>query len=631
MVMIQNVPRDQQNSEAILAPQSYTLPSSTSTWLKAIVTGETQPRNQLNSDGFSVGPGGSTAPDTQLKRFGANQFGGTSLQLVATSIGPVAAQQHTVPAVASDTIALLAATQTLTNKTITAPVLSGTATGTYTLGGTPTISSTAAFTNASPFSVANAQTLTVSVTAQTVGAATLTVPNFAGVADTFAFTTLIQTLVNKTLTNPFIGTVIGGSGVASSLALKSTSGIGSSDAIVFLVGNNGGTEAGRFLTGGQFQMGLSASQIIPGATSFALRNNGNTVNNLLLSDAGNITIIGTGPHAFGAATDSNTQIQFRGTFVDTGGTPTIFLIHATLNPAATRSAFGLQVQNTINIAASGTHTNFAGTDFVAPTIGAGAGTLTNASTVKIEGAPTGASNNYSFWIAAGIQRFDGSSTTGTDNAAANSTLTSGQMLNMTLSGTSVVATAANTGSIASFVSTSTGFSAATQSLVTIRSSGTNVTTGVTVQALNISIVNTRTTSTNIGLNIAASGASTNYAMQLGGGNINVNAATTILTPSVLTINAFTLGGTLTIGDFNIALSAVTGTQIGTAITQKMGFYGTTPIAQRAGAAQTAVATTGSTSTTPFGYTTAAQADAIVTLVNELRAWAVAQGFIKGAA
>lgn len=32
-------------------------------------------------------------------------------------------------------------TQTLTNKTITAPVLSGTATGTYTLGGTPTLGS----------------------------------------------------------------------------------------------------------------------------------------------------------------------------------------------------------------------------------------------------------------------------------------------------------------------------------------------------------------------------------------------------------------------------------------------------------------------------------------------------------
>lgn len=40
----------------------------------------------------------------------------------------------------SDAFAFLAATQTLTNKTLTAPVFSGSVTGTYTLAGTPTIS-----------------------------------------------------------------------------------------------------------------------------------------------------------------------------------------------------------------------------------------------------------------------------------------------------------------------------------------------------------------------------------------------------------------------------------------------------------------------------------------------------------
>ena len=46
----------------------------------------------------------------------------------------------TLPAV-TDTLVGLAATQTLTNKTVTAPVLSGSVTGTYTLAGTPTITS----------------------------------------------------------------------------------------------------------------------------------------------------------------------------------------------------------------------------------------------------------------------------------------------------------------------------------------------------------------------------------------------------------------------------------------------------------------------------------------------------------
>lgn len=74
-----------------------------------------------------------------------------------------------------------------------------------------------------------------------------------------------------------------------------------------------------------------------------------------------------------------------------------------------------------------------------------------------------------------------------------------------------------------------------------------------------------------------------------------------------------------------------GEQIGAAVTSLVAFHGSTPIAQRSGAAQVAVAATGSTNSSPFGFTTAAQADAIVTLLNEIRAALVAKGIIKGAA
>ena len=47
----------------------------------------------------------------------------------------------TLPAV-TDTLVGKATTDTLTNKTLTSPVLSGTITGTYTLGGTPTVTGT---------------------------------------------------------------------------------------------------------------------------------------------------------------------------------------------------------------------------------------------------------------------------------------------------------------------------------------------------------------------------------------------------------------------------------------------------------------------------------------------------------
>ena len=74
-----------------------------------------------------------------------------------------------------------------------------------------------------------------------------------------------------------------------------------------------------------------------------------------------------------------------------------------------------------------------------------------------------------------------------------------------------------------------------------------------------------------------------------------------------------------------------GHQVGSSASALVGFWGASPIVQPSGAAQAAVATTASTNTSPYGYTTSAQADAIVALVNSLRAALVAAGIIKGAA
>ena len=56
-----------------------------------------------------------------------------------------------------------------------------------------------------------------------------------------------------------------------------------------------------------------------------------------------------------------------------------------------------------------------------------------------------------------------------------------------------------------------------------------------------------------------------------------------------------------------------------------------PIAIRAGASQVAVSTTASQTTTPYGFSTSTQADAIVSMLNEVRATLVAAGYWKGAA
>lgn len=73
-----------------------------------------------------------------------------------------------------------------------------------------------------------------------------------------------------------------------------------------------------------------------------------------------------------------------------------------------------------------------------------------------------------------------------------------------------------------------------------------------------------------------------------------------------------------------------GVSLGQSNTDKVSFYGVTPVAQRSGSAQAAVATTAATSSTPYGYSQT-QADAIVALVNEMRATLVAAGLMKGSA
>jgi hypothetical protein len=82
---------------------------------------------------------------------------------------------------------------------------------------------------------------------------------------------------------------------------------------------------------------------------------------------------------------------------------------------------------------------------------------------------------------------------------------------------------------------------------------------------------------------------------------------------------------------NVVLTTTTGQKIGTATNQKLAFHNSTPVIQRAGAAQAAVATTAATNVVPYGYTTQTQADAIVTLVNEMRDALVEKGLIKGSA
>lgn len=92
-----------------------------------------------------------------------------------------------------------------------------------------------------------------------------------------------------------------------------------------------------------------------------------------------------------------------------------------------------------------------------------------------------------------------------------------------------------------------------------------------------------------------------------------------------------LGGFVIADGMHMSIGVTNGMMIGTTTAQKWATHGSTPTIQRVGAYQAAVTTTAATQTTPWGYATQAQADGVITLLNELRAMAIEKGFIKGSA
>jgi hypothetical protein len=162
------------------------------------------------------------------------------------------------------------------------------------------------------------------------------------------------------------------------------------------------------------------------------------------------------------------------------------------------------------------------------------------------------------------------------------------MLNLTLSGSSAVATGSNAGSILTLVSSTTGFTAATQSLAYIYSSGANGTASAVVSAMTIKVANTGTTSNNTGMNFQISGATTNIGITITaqGGTTNTALQTTAGTAS-FSSGAYTVAGVAgtTYNPFNVAAYTIT-TSTQTTISALNGLtlnLGSTTVAQSGGA------------------------------------------------
>lgn len=142
-------------------------------------------------------------------------------------------------------------------------------------------------------------------------------------------------------------------------------------------------------------------------------NNGNctlTHSAGILTLSGNLVVSGAGPHAIGGATDGGTGFYLRGTFDATGASAvsgSYMRLAPTVTVANTDDSRILALGGTLTKYSSGTHAVFATLGVAPPTIGGSGATVTNAASIYVSSAPTGATNNYALWVDAGTTRLDG--------------------------------------------------------------------------------------------------------------------------------------------------------------------------------------------------------------------------------
>ncbi len=227
---------------------------------------------------------------------------------------------------------------------------------------------------ASPLLLTNGQLATIALTAQTVGGTTLTIPNFAGAADTFTFTTLAQTLSNKTLVAPALGAATATS--INGLIITTTAG-------TLTIPNN---VSASLITSGNFGLTLTATatsnSTFPAGTKTLVATDVATLSSLV--SVGTITT-GTWSGLFGAVTGANlTSLTAANISAGTAG------ISITGNSATVANAT-LTTALTVNTGTLTLTANAVNTSVL--TIGAGAvsvsGANTGDQTITLTGDVTG--------------------------------------------------------------------------------------------------------------------------------------------------------------------------------------------------------------------------------------------------
>jgi len=139
--------------------------------------------------------------------------------------------------------------------------------------------------------------------------------------------------------------------------------------------------------------------------------------------------------------------------------------------------------------------------------------------------------------------------------------------------------------------------------------------------------------TQVGATIDLGVVLSNMGIRAAGTAYTITTSGAIALTGTVSLTNLTITNDLTISDAgNIICSTGTGTQIGTAVTQKLGFWAVTPVVQPAAAGQaTNAVAAGATSTSTIIASNQSGIAANKTLVNAIQTALVNSGIMKGSA
>ena len=121
----------------------------------------------------------------------------------------------------------------------------------------------------------------------------------------------------------------------------------------------------------------------------------------------NIVPNGTGSIGLNTTGVSAHRVEIGGSFTGTSDGSAGFSVNPSITGAACGSTYVARIKGTIIEAGSGTHPIALGLAVETPTITNGAAATTTASTLWVQGAPSGATTNYAVYVDGGTSRFDG--------------------------------------------------------------------------------------------------------------------------------------------------------------------------------------------------------------------------------